>query len=253
MQKKTWISALFLLVSFSLHGDLFLDQPVGGETITWKTPYEIKWHAPAQEGYQAVTIYLEKANDSSWIKIIDNTHIKSDGEHIWPAGRLTDGAYAPPGDYKISIESDDGDAFGQTFTIQAPVSNLKIADYIKQIRKIKIMYDPGACPICFRVSLKETKALLPAVNDTYSIHLYKDERIISKLGQHGGENMLDDYIPIKLNPRDANVLKRAGGDTYSIHLIDREGTTIAISEIFLELRKFRIDRRNIPEMKPSES
>ena len=61
MRKTITIMSLLIFVSMAVYSDLTLEQPAGGEALTIKTFYSIKWFGPVQEGNQIINIFIEKS------------------------------------------------------------------------------------------------------------------------------------------------------------------------------------------------
>lgn len=188
---KTFVSIILaLLMGGSVFGGLTLIQPNGGELLLWGSTYQIRWSAPPAEGEQWVHIYLGE-------KLIADTSKKKDGSFSWKVGKLKNGVMVPPGQYKIVLESLDGDAFGGTFTI------LKLVKIFPGIKVLNFYKKPGDCPQCFQIDLKQLnkkiKSNLKQLNrKPHKIQLYCDGHKLAELGKAGGLQRLKDANRITL-------------------------------------------------------
>ena len=215
-----------------------LDHPLNGETLTIGSNYQVQWHGPTYWANQLVTMFLEIPSQN-WYQIVDDSHTKGQGGFTWEVGRLKNGILASPGQYRISLESLDGDYMGPTVTLVAgPSFEInKIREIFKKIHELKIQYVPGVCIVCFELELKTLKSKLLKIKNTYQLILYQGRRRVAKLGMFGGRSQLPNEAKIKLSKEQAKRLKRGGRDKYQLKVFTAKGKLIHTQKILEKLVK----------------
>jgi len=221
-----------------------MDHPVAGETLTIGTNYQVQWHGPTYEAYQTVAFFLEKVNDSSWIRLVNNSHTKGDGGFLWEVGRMNDGTFASPGSYLVSLESDDGDWFGWAINLVAPSASQgggNLQEVFKKISQLKIQYQPGVCIYCFKLDLIRLKRLLRNIKRPYELQLFHNNRPVSKLGKFGRRYQLPNTANLKLNKKLTQILKKRGQAYFQLMVLTLKGKKVYKQRVLLKMTKSRID------------
>jgi hypothetical protein len=195
---------------------------------------KIEWSGPASEASQIVTVFLEQEGTGKY-KIIDKTHTKEDGGFDWTVGRLPKGKFVPPGTYRISIESLDGDAFGKPFEIRL----YRIpADWIKKLQKlvsiIKIGPPPPDCPKCIILDLLKLKDVVKDLKGQYEFQLFFKNRLISRLGQIGKGKMLPNSVKLSFNKDKIKEFIKQGGNKFQLKMLGPEGNIVHTQDVKLE-------------------
>lgn len=231
--KKTLLTLLFMCTTCGLIlADINLIQPAGGQTLTRGTSYQIRWSGPASEGSQVVTIFIETPNTSSYW-IVDDSRTKADGFFDWTVGRIKNGTILPAGQYKISLETLDGDAFGQVFTIVNPTFTINpkwLKALMRQRIRIPHWPPPPHCPQCLRLDLRGLRQMLGIPVNRYQLFLLRGNQRIAKLGEFGRGKRLPGYASIKLGSRARKMklktLPIVRGQKYKIIILSSKGRTI---------------------------
>jgi len=213
--KKILLLSLFLgsLLPLGLSGALTLVEPHGGESLPLGSMFTIRWTAPAAEGTQQVAIFLGE-------QLIADSSVKSDGSYNWTVGRLKNGSFVPPGHYSIVLESLDGDAFGNSFTII-----LVIPDWLKKINKLEYKRWPE-CPMCFNFDLRNIKAFIVYPKEAQYLQLFQDNKLLVKLGQLGGGALLPDSVELKLQSKKSPLLQNMQASSCELRLFDSKGNLL---------------------------
>jgi hypothetical protein len=238
--KKTFLTFWFICTACGLiMADITLIQPAGGQTLTRGTTYQIRWSAPASEASQVVTIFIETPNTSSYW-IVDDSRTKADGFFDWTVGRIKNGTILPAGQYKISLETLDGDAFGQVFTIVNPTFTINpkwLRALIRQRIRIPHFPPPPHCPQCLKLDLRRLRRLLGIPLNRYQLFLVRGNQRIGKLGEFGKGKRLPGYASIKLGGRAAKLklktLPAVRGQRFKIIILTSRGKTIHSQAVHL--------------------
>ncbi len=225
MKKMCFFILLVVISQGIVFADLTLIQPHGGEVLVMGSTYPIKWTGPASEGEQQVAIFLGE-------KIIADHSKKKDGSYNWVVGRLKNGSFVPPGHYRIVLESLDGDAFGKEFTIIA------MMPWLSKIHKLEIYPLPDDCPMCYRLDLREIKAIIKTKRSKKRFHLklYRGNRLAADLGQVGRGRSLPDFAKIKIPMDKRPMIHKSRGFKYELKLFDARGKLVETQKVLLVLK-----------------
>ena len=155
----------------------------------------------------------------------------------WTVGQDRDGNMIPDGQYQMVIESDDHDEFGPSITlVTVPVPGSgNIQEIFKQISDLRIERQPGVCIFCFELLLKNLRSKLLKVKPTYELRLYKDNRLVTKLGKFGGRSRLPETADFKLSKMQAKKLIKKGQGYFQLKVFGTRGKLIHTQRVLLKL------------------
>lgn len=223
------------------------DQPTAGQVVTIGTPCNVHWYAPTYEADQLVATFLY-SKSAGWYKWVDKSHTKGDGGFVWEAGKLMDGSFAPPGEYQINIESDDGDSSGPFFILQAPQLQIPWNKIYKELRVIDIFPDPP-CRGCFKLDLKNINVLQPKIKGAHTVKLFRNNRQAVELGRFGPRQKLPESARIKLNQKQLTRLKQNGKIRFQIRVFSLKGKLLHTQDVMLRISKAQLLKLNSTKLK----
>jgi len=235
--KKFLFFMIVLIFGFGMIwcASIFVTKPEAGKTYCVGGNLPIEW-TKSGEMSDSVRITLRHANGTLAAVIIAPT--ENDGFYTWPIPYKF-----PTGDYKVFVKAKQGGPRGESGIFKIKICPIRPQD------RIFVAYDPfwwikdpagpvgpPVDPLKGKLNISSLAGLHQSLKDPGEIALFKNGKLVAKLGSIGGNSRFVKLMDVSLSKENVAAISKGQG-LFELRIMDLKGKLLHSQIIETKMQK----------------